>query len=184
MLRQVKGVLFLDYVRMIRSHKRVDWSQHLAPEDLSYLSTPIDPKAWYPMAGFERLGNAILKVIAQNQLLAVRMWGRFSVDQLRKDQPELVAVGDPLETLNRFRVLRSTYFDFDALKLIMLHEGAAEIEIAYHMGMPAEEAASYQTMGFFERQVELAGGREVEARFPQRSWAGDARTLLALTWTS
>ena len=95
-----------------------------------------------------------------------------------------MAVGDPLETLNRFRVLRSTYFDFDALTVIMLHEGAAEIEVSYHMGMPAEEAAAYQTMGFFERQVELAGGREIEAQFRQRSWAGDARTLLALVWAS
>jgi hypothetical protein len=180
--RQVKGVLFLDYVRMVRRHKGVDWSEHLAPEDLPYLATAIEPNAWYPMATFERLGNTILRFVAKDDLRLVRLWGRFSADQLRSDQPLLVASGDPVETLNRFRVLRSTYFNFDALDVLMLHDGGAEIAIAYYMGMPAEEAASYQTMGFFERQLELAGAKAVDARFRLRSWAGDARTILVLRW--
>jgi hypothetical protein len=50
------------------------------------------------------------------------------------------------------------------------------------MSSLAEEAASFQTMGFFEGLVELAGGREVQASFPERSWAGDARTVLRLAW--
>lgn len=178
----MKGVLFLDYVRMLRRHKGVEWSEHLAAEDLLYLDTPIDPLAWYPMATFERFGNAILRFIAKGDLFPVQMWGRYSVDQLRIAAPALVAVGDPVETLNRFRVLRSTFFDFDALEVVMLHEGEARIAIAYHMGMPAEEAASVQTMGFFERQLELSGARDVEARFRERSWAGDPRTLLWLVW--
>lgn len=182
MVRQVKGVLFLDYVRMVRRYKGVDWREHLAPEDMAYLSGVIDPNAWYPMASFERLGNAILRCIAKDDLLLVRLWGRYSVDQLRADQPMLVAPGDPVETLNRFRVLRSTYFDFEALEVLMLHDGEAEIAIAYSMGMPAEEAASFQTMGFFERQLELAGARAIDARFRLRSWAGDPRTVLALRW--
>lgn len=175
-------MLFLDYVRMVRSQKGVDWQQHLAPEDLPYLATVIDPGAWYPMATFERLGSAILRVVAKGELFPVRLWGRFSADQLRADQPKLVAPGDPVETLNRFRVLRNTYFDFDALDVLMLHDGAAEIAIAYFMGMPAEEAAAFQTMGFFERQLELAGAKDVEARFRSRSWAGDDRTVLVLRW--
>jgi hypothetical protein len=180
--RHVKGVVFLDYVRMVRRHKGVNWAEHLAAEDLPYLSMAIDPGAWYPMATFERLGNAILEFVARGDLLLVRLWGRYSADQLRAEQPLLVAAGDPVETLNRFRVLRSTYFDFDALEVLMLHDGAAEIAIAYFMGMPAEEAASFQTMGFFERQLELAGAKEVDARFRLRSWAGDERTVLALRW--
>lgn len=175
-------MLFLDYVRMVRRHKGVDWGEHLAPEDLPFLATAIDPAGWYPMATFERLGNAILRVIARGDLFPVRLWGRYSADQLRAEQPMLVAAGDAVETLNRFRVLRSTYFDFEALEVLMLHEGEAEIAIAYFMGMPAEEAASFQTMGFFERQLELAGGKEIDAQFRLRSWTGDERTVLALRW--
>jgi eukaryotic-like serine/threonine-protein kinase len=181
-LRHVKGILFADYVRMIRAVKSIDWSSRLVSEDRALLHDKIAPDGWYPMAAFERLGNAILEVVAQGQLELVRMWGRGQADTLRVKQPMLIAAGDPVETLNRFRVLRATYFDFDTLAVPLLHLDEAQILIAYQMGMPAEEAASYQTMGFFERLLELSGAREVSARFSTTSWSGDPRTLLSLHW--
>jgi hypothetical protein len=182
LIRRVRGILFVDYVRMIRGNKDVAWGQKLAPEDVPYLRAKIDPDGWYPMTTFERMGNAILREVARNDLSAVRMWGRFLVDALAAANPALVAAGDPLDTLMRFRVLRGTYFDFEALEVPMLHDGESHIVIHYYMGAVAEEAASYQTMGFFERLLEVGGGVDIDARFPERSWAGDARTLLTLSW--
>jgi hypothetical protein len=167
---------------MIRSHKGVDWTRLLTIEDLRYLRTQIQPDEWYPMASFERLGNAILSIVAQDDLNAVREFGWHQVDQLAVAYPMLVAPDDPVETLNRFRVLRSTFFDFEALKIPLLHEDEARILVAYHMGLRAEEAASYQTLGFFERLLALSGARDARGRFLERSWAGDERTLLELTW--
>jgi hypothetical protein len=167
---------------MIRGHKQFDWAAQLEPEDLPFLSARIEPNGWYPMATFERFGNAILTNVALGQLEAVRMWGRFSVDHHRAANPALVVAGDPVETLQRFRVLRSTFFDFAALDVTLLTDGEAEIVITYHMGDKAEEAASYQTMGWFERQLELAGATNVTARLTERRWAGDARTVLSLLW--
>src|SRR4051794_25387976 len=113
-MRHVRGVLFLDYVRMLRSQKAVNWADHLAPEDLPYLQQQVDPTAWYPMATFERMGNSILKVVANNAMLPVKLWGQMSASQLRTANPTLLAKGDPVETLTRFRVLRDTFFDFAA----------------------------------------------------------------------
>lgn len=180
--RNVKGVLFSDYVRMIRSHKGVDWASQLHREDLFYLRSTIEPLDWYPMETFERLGNAILREIASDDLEAVRMWGRMSVDQLSATIPALIAEGDPVETLMRFRVQRATYFDFEALELPTLTDDHAHVVIHYFMGPIAEEAASFQTMGFFERLLQRAGATEISARFLERSWTGDTRTLLALAW--
>ena len=182
MSRHVKGILFADYVRMIRGHKTVEWRQHLHDDDLRYLLARVEPDAWYPMATFERMGNAILREIANGDVEAARMWGRISVDQLRLTTPSLVADGDPLDTLMRFRVLRSTFFDFEALDVRTATPDHAAIAIAYHMGPLAEEAAAYQTMGFFERLLVVARAQAVEARFTRRSWAGDKDTLLELHW--
>lgn len=181
-MRHVKGVLFLDYVRMLRSHKGVDWLRQLPPEDHGLLTDRVDPRGWYPMGAFERFGELILRHVARGDLQAVRMWGRLSVDLLRAGTPALVEAGDPIETLNRFRVLRGTYFDFEALKVPMLHDGEAQIVVAYHMGPMAEEAAAFQTLGFFERLLEAAGARDVESGFAQRSWGGDPQTLVRLRW--
>lgn len=181
-MRHVRGVLFLDYVRMLRSQKAIDWAAHLVPEDLAYLSTRIEPDAWYPMEAFERLGNEILRHVARGELFPVRLWGRYSAAQLRAAHPTLLEPKQPVETLSRFRVLRETFFDFSALDVPMLHDDAAHVVVRYHMGMPAEEAAAFQTMGFFEGLLELAGARDVSAEFTERSWAGAPRTLLALGW--
>jgi hypothetical protein len=167
---------------MIRGHKGVDWGALLQAEDLPFLSVRIDPNGWYPMATFERLGNAILAKVALADMQAVRMWGRLSTDVLAHANPALLVVGDPVETLQRFRVLRASYFNFDALEIPMLTDDSARVMIHYYMGMPAEEAASWQTMGFFERLVELAGGADVHASFLVRSWLGQPCTLVELLW--
>jgi hypothetical protein len=180
--RHVRGVLFVDYVRMLRAQKGVDWTDHLPVEDLIYLAVKIDPDDWYPMATFERMGNQILRTTARGDLAAVRFWGRYSVSQLRATHPQLVSPGDPIETFNRFRVMRETYFDFPALEVPLLHDDEAQIVVRYHMGMPAEEAATHQTIGFFEGLLEAAGARSIAAELRQRSWAGDPRTLIELTW--
>ena len=181
-MRQVRGVLFVDYVRMLRSQKLVDWTHHLLAEDLPYLDTQIDQAAWYPMATFERMGNAILKTVTRGELFPVQLWGRYSAAQLRAANPTLLEANDPLETLARFRVLRETFFDFSALDVPLLHDTEAHIIVRYYMGMPAEEAASYQTRGFFEGLLDLAGARDVRSEFLEKSWDGDDRTLLTIRW--
>ncbi|MGN6105887.1 MAG: hypothetical protein ACTHU0_12345, partial [Kofleriaceae bacterium] len=181
-MRHVRGVLFLDYVRMLRSKKAVDWAARLPPEDVAYLGQQIEPNAWYPMATFERMGNEILRTVANGELFPVQLWGRYSAAQLRAAHPMLLAPDDPVESLNRFRVLRETFFDFSALEVRMLHDDEAHVAIGYHMGMPAEEAAAVQTMGFFEGLLELAGATDVHAKLTERSWAGDPRTLLVVKW--
>jgi hypothetical protein len=181
-LRRVKGVLFADYVRMMRGNKHVDWASLLPPEDFAFLKTRIEPDGWYPMESFERMGDVILAMVACGNLDAVRMWGRFSVDQLVAAQPNLLAPGDPVETMHRFHVLRGTYFDFEALDVLEVTDREAKVVIRYHMGPSAEEAAAYQTMGFFERLLEVGGAESISARFVEKSWAGDPRTLLDLSW--
>lgn len=167
---------------MMRGKKDVDWSMLLRPEDLAFLQSRVSLTEWYPMETFERFGNAILAEVALGKLDAVRMWGRFSVDALVAANPNLVAAGDPVDTMMRFRVQRATYFDFEALEIPTLAPGHAEVVIHYYMGAKAEEAASYQTMGFFERLVEVAGGTSVDARFVSSSWARAPRTVLTLDW--
>jgi hypothetical protein len=98
--------------------------------------------------------------------------------------PTLVADGDPLETMMRFRVLRATFFDFEALTVPTLVDDHAHIEIHYFMGPTAEEAASWQTMGFFERLLVFAGAKNIDSRFTRRAWHGDPETLLELRWTN
>jgi hypothetical protein len=181
-VRRVKGTLFVDYVRMLRRRSDVDWSHRLEAVDLGYLVQRIDPDAWYPMETFERMGLAILTEIAQGDLDTVRIFGRVSIDWLCWTYGNLVAPGDPRDTLMRFQVLRRSFFDYPALEIGSVSDGEASILVSYGMGPRAEEAASWQTLGFFERLLEVAGATEVRARFASRSWTGDLVTTVELEW--
>ena len=180
-MRRVKGTLFVDYVRMLRARKDVDWSRHLLPVDLSFLVQRVELDAWYPMETFERMGLAILAEITSDMQI-VRAWGRAQIDSLRALHPNLVAADDPCDTLMRFRVLRSSFFDFSALDVPVLHDGAAAVTVEYGMSPLAEEAASWQTLGFFERLLEVAGARNVQAQFSSSTWNGDLLTTIELRW--
>jgi hypothetical protein len=183
-MKNVKGALFIDYVRMLRSKKGADWSRHLAPDDLRFLHEHIELDAWYPMGAFERMGVAILAEVAQGDLNLVREWGRYSIDWLCAKYPNLVAHGDPCESLMRFQVQRQTFFDYPALAMREVHEGGATVVITYGMSARAEEAASYQTMGFFERLLEVSGAKDVKVTFGARSWNGAPETILSMEWSA
>jgi hypothetical protein len=127
LVKRVRGLLFVDYVRMVRGRKDVDWSKHLRPEDLACIGQKIDPQGWYPMATFERLGLAILHEIAHGQLEGVRMWGRFQVDAVLAQFPMLLAAGDPRDTLMRFDVLAAGFFDEGALTIGDVEDGHAVV---------------------------------------------------------
>jgi hypothetical protein len=181
-MRRVRGVLFRDYVRMLRAMKDAPYGNVLTADDLRFLESKIDLDGWYPMESFERLGNAILRFVCRGELFPVQLWGRYSAAPLRTLYPTLVVPGDPAETLRRFDALRPQFFDFGPIAMPLIGETEAQLMIAYQMGMPAEEAASHQTLGFCEGLLQLAGAIDVDGAFRERSWLDQPRTLVALRW--
>jgi len=178
----VKGTLFVDYVRMIRGYKAADWSTHLLPEDMSYLLQRVEPDSWYPMESFERMGLAILAVIAHGDLETVRAFGRASIDSLCAAHPDLLAPGDPRDTLMRFQVLRRSFFNYGAIAIHSISDEEAAFNVGYGMSPTAEEAASWQTLGFLERLLEVAGAQHVTAWFSACAWKDDLVTVAELRW--
>jgi hypothetical protein len=181
-VRNVKGILFADYVRMLRVHKSTSLGDHLQAGDFEYLSQRIDPVAWYPMDVYERMGLAILAEIAGNDLGLVRHWGRQTIDDLALAQPELFASADAREIFMRFQVLRQSLFDYPAVRITAIHDGEARLEISYGMSPRAEEAATHQSMGFLERLLEISKVGNPEVGLRTRSWEGDDSTVILVRW--
>jgi hypothetical protein len=133
------------------------------------------------MESFERMGLAILAELSPD-LETIRAWGRAQVDWLCRAHTDLVAQGDARDTLMRFRVLRASFFDYEALRIMELTDGDATLSISYGMSDRAEEAASWQTLGFFERLLEAAGATNVRAWFVEKSWASGKPTCVRIQW--
>ena len=183
MTRHVRGILFVDYVRIIRAFKEVAWKNHLPDEDIVWLSQEIDRREWYPMESYERMGLAILDRIAGGSFALIRRWGRETARALHQANPRVVVEGDPRETLTRFDGLRGALFDFPAFALSSLREGEALFEIDYGMGPRAEEAGCQQSVGVIEQLLELAGAEKVIVEPISRSWAGADTTVIRAKWS-
>jgi hypothetical protein len=87
-----------------------------------------------------------------------------------------------MESLMRFHVLRRSFFDFGAIYIDSISTDNARMEINYGMRKIAEEAASYQALGFLERLLELAGAKNIQHSFTKKLWEGDPYTILELGW--
>jgi len=181
-VKHVKGILFVDYVRMLRAHKGTQLEDYLQAGDLEYLNQRIDPAGWYPMDVYERMGLAILVEIAGDNLELVRNWGRQTIDELALAQPELFAYADTREAFMRFQVLRQSLFDFPAVRITAIHDGEARLEISYGMSPRAEQAATHQSIGFLQRLLEISGASNPDVRLRARSWDGDDTTVLLVRW--
>ncbi len=173
----------MDYVRLIRSRKDIDWSRHLEPADFEFLQGRVDDDGWYPIATFERYGLGILIAVADSSATTVRTWGQHQVDAMLRLQPGILEAGQPRESLMRVAVHRKGFFDYEVLTVREILDDHARFELSYGMSDVAELAACMQTMGALEELARRAGGTDVQAAFVERTWEGDPRTLLGLNWS-
>ena len=180
----VKGAFLGHYIQTIKNRKDIDWSKHLSPEDLVFLQKRIVDNEWYPLDIFERIGTVIFKEIAHEDPAIVRLWARIRANELAKIYENMICVGDPYESLIRFMVVRQNFFNFSPINVTVFFKNYAKLEIAFELNPLAEKGASYQTLGYFERLLELSGAVNVKHNFLRKRWEGDKSTVLEFSWSN
>jgi hypothetical protein len=151
--RRVKGTLFVDYVRMIRSRKDVDWSKYLEPEDLEFLDEHVRilPSSWYPFDTFERYGLAVLEVIAGGKVEFAHMWGRMSTDLLLGVYTTMLEPGDPAESARKLDIVRSGFFDFPGISVELASDTLLVMTVRFSTEAVVGKAQAYQALGSIPR---------------------------------
>jgi CheY-like chemotaxis protein len=159
------------------------WASQLPAADAAIVGARVDVNEWYPMEAFERLGLAILDHVVRGETDSIRLWGRQQVQAILAYLPELRMADDPRESVMRFQNFLSTLFDFPAVTLESVDDVECVLSVGYGMGSRAEEAATWQTVGFFEELVSAAGGREATGRLLSRGWVpGAPGTSFTVEW--
>ncbi|HUT54460.1 MAG TPA: response regulator [bacterium] len=180
---QVKGVLFRDYVRMIRKRKDVDWGPHLTDDDRELLSQLILPASWYPMESYQRMGAAIYREVAHGDPGTARAWGRAGMEELASLYVgHLIKKGSPRETLENFKAIHRRFFDFEGFDIDVVGDNHIYVIVEPEFGPYEVEGYSTQMLGSFERLFELAGAAGLKAEFRNRSWEGAGKTVIELKW--
>ena len=182
MAKHVKGTLFLDYVRMLRKRKQVDWSKYLNQEDMELLNQMILPSNWYPLETYQRMGVAVLHEISKGDNEMARAWGRGAMDELVGIYKTLVKPGQPLDSMKKFQVLRSRFFDFEGLEVVPKEDKRVHVIVDVAFGGVADEAYAFQMLGSFERLLELSGAKNIQFEIIKKAWEGEPNSVLDISW--
>ena len=187
-MAKVKGSLLLDVARMIRASKDKDWKKYLNDKDLEIINSRVLASSWYPSETYERASYAIFQEIAGGNLNTAKAWGRFVMEDIvKRFYSSLVQEKDMVIALERFKVARLQWFQFDdpqfkAMEIEALGTNQAKIIIRSDHPVPFE-AYSYQSMGSFERLIELCGRKNVKAEIKEHDWKADQPySVLVLSW--
>jgi len=180
--KQVKGTLFIDYVRMIRKLKDVDWTRYLTPEDMKIIGEMILPSQWHPLETYQNMGVAVFHEIAKGEVDVVSSWGRASMDELVKVYKTMANQGQPIDSMKKFQALRSRFFNFEILQITDHKDNHVSITVDIAFERIAETAYAYQMLGSFERLLELSGANTIKHEFANKAWEGDPNTVIELSW--
>jgi len=188
-MTEVKGSLLLDVVRLIRANKDRDWKKYLNDRDLEIIQSQILPSSWYPLDTYERAELAIYQEIGKGKIENALVWGRFAMDDLvKRVYQNLIEEQDPLLALERFALFRKTLFrssdpDFQPIEFKQLGPNNARITIKLNHPLELFEVYAHQSMGSFERLVELAGGKDGKVAMVEHDWKGSRPyAVLEISW--
>jgi len=187
---KVKGSVLLDYVRFIRATKDKNWDKYLKKEDWDLLKSRILPAVWYPYEHFFRLGEAVFKEIAGENLEVARQFGRLNAETLFKGtykgiMESVVSSGAGImRFLERYAAMTPGLFNFSKISVEKVNERHAKLHITGEL-KPEEmlsDAYFAQLSGTVERVVELCGGKNPKVALTAKEWEGAPDTELDIGW--
>jgi hypothetical protein len=188
-MTKIKGALLMEYVRLIRDNKDKDWKKYLDEEDSKIIFGAVMPNAWYPLEVYEHAGKAIFKEIAQGDLKNAKIWGRFVIEDLgNRFYHNLVRFQDPEGALERCMTFILQWFQFDDpnFQAIQVEKvGPKQVKMTLRNDHPYDyfEAYAYQSLGTFERIVELNGGKEVKAEITTQNYKSNTPSVtIMVSW--
>lgn len=163
---RVKGSLFLDYVKMIRSNQDKNWDQYLQPADWEIVHGHILPSNWYPFETFARIGWAVFQEVAGGNLELVRAFGRFSIKRLLELYKNILVPGDPAASAERLALLHRTFLEGGGQTRVVAQDRHS---FRYKVFTPASEVNApyvlpfyHQIAGNLEELIEQAGGKKIK----------------------
>ena len=178
----IKGTLFSEYVRMIKSSRDLPWDQYLTDEDFKLIEDRILASGWYPLDAYKRMGLAVFKLIAKSNVDAAWNWGRASMEGITKIYKNLLAVDTPGDAARRFCIIQRNVLNFEFLEVENVEPGTVKIHFLVKFGDEADHAYAYHFGGMLERLLELTSDSPEHLIILDKAWEGAEHTVFEMKW--
>jgi hypothetical protein len=182
-MRHVKGSMFIEIVKGIKSDKSGVFDNLLTEEDKKLLSRTILLGSWYPYDVYKRCFNALAQVYAKGDMEICRQWGHAQGEEMIKSVYKSVLKEKNYKTaMERVKSIYKLMYDFGEIALSFISDN--ELEISYK-GFDTDFEVSYIVgQGWMEKILEICGCKDVKSKFLVKSWEGAGDTTLHFSWTS
>jgi len=161
---KVKGALMVALAMLINGARDINWTaeSELTEADLNLIKKGIMSASWYERSLYERMGNAVYKVIGKGQSAGAFEFGKgiLAETMLKIYRGPLIA-NEPFELLPKFAEFwGNTWFNFGKAEFERLDKGGI-IRIFDPNGMPFQKGFLAMVRGFFARMVTESHGKNV-----------------------
>lgn len=181
--RMVKGTMLIDYARMIRANKDLEWNKYLESEDWEIVNKTLLSSSWYPFNFFNRCANASFQILGKGKLELARSDGRRLAKRLFETTYKFVVNSkDPARALKQFVVTYGNMFNFSVLKYENV--GPCHVKIHFnHDGLKKDTLPyMHQLIGMLETLVQMTDGRNVKVSITDKIVQGVLECVFDITW--
>ena len=162
--KSVKGSVLVDYLKIIRANPDLPWADHLLAEDLEQINRMILPSSWYPAGMFQRMGEAIFKLVSRENYQVVHQFGRSMADRLHKDNPGMVVKNQVPDTVRKYLTVQRRFYSFEIFSIKESGPGAMKVGVNNDPDTSGTGLLAAATCGTLERLIELAGATDVKIK--------------------
>lgn len=186
--RQAKGIIVLEFVKIIRKAKDKRLLESLTPDERNLVASQILPSSWYPYDFFARMLTSVHEKLSNSRTEAAIDMGRYIATTLLQGHYAMyLKVGDPAATLRGFGTYFKNYFNFGRAFTAIPDEDDGEKKPNYVMlgleefpDMPRPLCLIIQ--GMTVKAAELAGGIEPSLNELSCAAMGDSRCWARIEW--
>ncbi len=181
--KMAKGSMLIEFIRIIRSFKDLDWNKYLKPEDWDIINSIVLPSKWYPFEFYYRCSFATYKLLAQGKLENAHAYGQAMAKNLvQNTYKSMVQNKDSNQALSQFVSIYGGLFNFGVLKLEKVDSKKVKIHLNYIGDKEGVSAYCFQLKGMLETLIEASGGKGGKVNISAKQWEGAPATTFDVTW--
>lgn len=181
--KMAKGSMLIEFVRMIRTFKDLDWDRYLKPEDWDIINAIILSSKWYPFEFYYRCSFATYKLLAQGKLENAHAYGQDMAKKLLETTYKSMTQNkDSGKALNQFVSIYGALFNFGVLKIENMESNHVKIHLDYEGDTEGKSAYCYQLKGMLETIVEMNNAKSSKVAISAKQWEGAPTTTFDITW--
>ena len=180
-MKKIKGALLKYFIINIRANKTGIYDEILTEKEKEIVNQQIHDAIWYPFEHYQIAFTAIFKVEAKGDVKEIIKWGHeFGKQIVSHMYGRSIKKRTLRHAITSYQHLLKLWFNFGELNEDIISDN--EFNLIFDGDQPDFDLHYYIALGWLKSFFEGYLQTEVTTKFLQKSWEGDEKTIINLSW--